>query len=92
MDILLLTAGEIAVALILVSTFLLSYTILRDYVHLVLWRRRTYAQPPRIPQTASLIQLQDSSGIIIAEIRPSGSWQYPNDFFNKITEFRNDFA
>lgn len=28
----------------------------------------------------------------IAEVRRPGAWQYNHDFFDKITEFRNDFS
>lgn len=36
--------------------------------------------------------LPETHGPAVAEKPRAGDWQYENDYFDKITEFRNDFT
>lgn len=70
MDILTLTAAQLAVGLILSCTLgimgTIAYSTVAEYF---------YRDEPNV-----------------AEVRSIGRFQYDNDFFTKIEEFRNDFA
>lgn len=80
MEILLLSVVQLAFGLIVVTSAFLVYAIARDYIHRVLWRRRTYILPTHLQPFNE------------ARVVSAGSWQYNDAYFDKIEEFRNDFA
>lgn len=84
MDIVLATVNNLIIGFAIMLWAFVAYIVL-GFVMLIIKERRDAKQ-------TRLRRARAHEALNIAETPRAGAWQYPNDFFDKITEFRNDFA